>query len=364
MDPIEKSKALNQKDEISLDILPEEIKLEIAERLDIKSLVSLSAVNREWRRIVSDEKLFPKQYVEDFPELSSRVLGLLLEDSIPKKETLLTRIQRYIASWFGKKEDEVFVPKEKLPAFKSDFKRRFLNELGRICLDYEVPKKLYTKTAKGKAAIGYEPDDVEKIKAHIQQRNDLSLCLFCRSMKSDPNVLTHARYYGKPPPFYFAQVELAKDDNNPEMITCEAGKWKEYLESIVPNIREIEYAIGVGQSPLLHLPPEIKIFDRMHFLNIDNRGLKSLPPEIGKLENLTTLGISGNELTSLPPEIGRLQQLEKLIIKNNINPIAIPKDILKCKALKHVDLSGTGLSPKSKEIIEELLKQNGIEQAL
>ena len=61
--------------------------------------------------------------------------------------------------------------------------------------------------------------------------------------------------------------------------------------------------LGLSDSQMIHLPPEIGQLTNLQELDLSGNQLTSLPPEIGQLTDLQGLDLSGNQLTTLPLEL-------------------------------------------------------------
>lgn len=65
------------------------------------------------------------------------------------------------------------------------------------------------------------------------------------------------------------------------------------------------------------IPAEIRLLERLEFLDLSHNALTGLPAEIGQLKQLRVLNVSQNQLTGLPLELGQLSKLETLDLRGN-----------------------------------------------
>ncbi len=93
-------------DELTVDRLPDELKLYITQHLDPKSLAMLGSANRDWRRIVQDPSIVTYSKMKnDFPEIFSRVVDLMKAETTPKK-SIKSKILGIFRSSFGKSKSD------------------------------------------------------------------------------------------------------------------------------------------------------------------------------------------------------------------------------------------------------------------
>lgn len=324
--------------------LPPEIQLMIAGFADLETQKNLRLLSRDWARIIDDPGVYSiKKFHELYPELYQRIEQLIPKINLkPKKKGLLGRIKNLAVK---KPEPLPKLQKGTLP-YRTVFAALFLQELKRLCQDYEVP--LYG----GSDAQKIDLSIVGGLKEDIKQKQDLSLCQFCRILYTDHAGSLIEEIEG-------AKIQLAEDLFDPKAYLKEAESWRKFLQKKPPKNRQLEIDNIFGHLPqLAHIPPEICFFSNLKRMIIKYIQLKSLPPEIGQLKHLETLILTFSTIKSLPPEIGDLQELITLKIYNLENsPIMLSHQILNCKQLKNLLLSPVSKDECTGDVLKKLKKQ-------
>ncbi|WP_258540313.1 leucine-rich repeat domain-containing protein [Parvicella tangerina] len=144
------------------------------------------------------------------------------------------------------------------------------------------------------------------------------------------------------------------------------------LTALPPDICEL---IGLEElylkfNKLSDLPDELSKLTNLQVINLEDNALNSIPKVLETLKNLHVLKLGGNKITALMPEIASLTKLTDLYlgadnthyVKNDKavgNPInQLPTEITQLTELERIDVSATGITGFSPEIITFFTQQN------
>lgn len=124
-------------------------------------------------------------------------------------------------------------------------------------------------------------------------------------------------------------------------------------DEIIDQIRKAqekgETRLGLKNSDISELPPEIGLLENLTFLNLKQNRIRFLPPQIGNLKKLRQLSLVRNKLTELPPEICQLTNLQELFVSKN-SLTQLPPEIWKLRNLKVLSLIRNKITEIPKEI--------------
>jgi Leucine-rich repeat (LRR) protein len=92
------------------------------------------------------------------------------------------------------------------------------------------------------------------------------------------------------------------------------------------------------QKKFNSLEDALKTKDKVYFLSLSNKSLKSIPLSVFELKNLQFLDLRNNQISSIPNEILQLKNLQFLVMANNELQI-IPAFLNQMLQLKSLDIS-------------------------
>ena len=129
-------------------------------------------------------------------------------------------------------------------------------------------------------------------------------------------------------------MRAQKDENAQSIISGDAIRtWLTSNESTLQAVTALELC----HLKLKFLPPEIRYFPSLRWLNLSHNSIARLPPEIGALTSLETLYLQRNALIVLPPEIGLLTALKNLQLHDN-RLLKLPTEIGRLTSLRYLGL--------------------------
>lgn len=105
--------------------------------------------------------------------------------------------------------------------------------------------------------------------------------------------------------------------------------------------RKITY-LNLDRNAITNID-EITEFTSLYYLRLNNNKLSSVP-DLSALKQLKKLYLRGNDLSEVPAFLKDLPELELLDLSDNRKITSVPDWIAKKGGLKHLILSGTGIT--------------------
>lgn len=111
-------------------------------------------------------------------------------------------------------------------------------------------------------------------------------------------------------------VFFGTTSQNPSLFSHKASP-QQMLTKTLQTTPVTVLSLKLSGQQITLVPPEIKQFKELEYINLNHNQLKALPRETGQLKRLVKLLADNNQLAELPPEIGRLASLNELSVGSN-----------------------------------------------